>query len=773
MKARKLFRILPLVILLTGFGIAADFPTRLQDDLIAYYRSNLPVKLHIFTNQPAYAAGDTIFFKATFLTAADAKLIGGREIVTIQLKDNSNRIVAEQKGLLNNGLGEGYLVVPDSAQEGICTLTAFNSWMKNQDPGFFFKRRLTISGSTTFSASPEIQFFPEGGKLIPDATNKLVVRGPAGTEARIFSNDEQVAEFTCNKAGLASFFIKPNGQDKLTYSTGMSEHKISLPVAIEQGLNIQLTKNDGTKSFRVVVQKSAQFDIDETVYLLVWNHAQILLKSELSFRKKENFATQFPTNNFTSGIHGITLFTPDGKVLAERLFYVNNSRTKGLRLEMNGGISSLREEIEAKLSLDDQLEGGEFAITVYDADLFPATFMYDNSSNNLEKWFEFSSDVADIDIPPLTTLSDIDLYLITQKWRRYKWPDVLQRKISNQHPFQSNLTFSGRAIFHNSGKPVPDTTRLVFLLQNSLASYETITDANGEFDFPLLTSFTGVETVYCQAYQGETPLSNVSIVPQDFLSTLASTNFVSSSEHDQYYQFIHQKEEIDQVYLSTTSLAIKQPEHIDPEILGIVRADATILLEDYLPFPTMRETIHEIIPFLKARSGTNGEFTRMYFSDLKLESDEDPVYIIDGRLTDDTKYFLALDPRDVVSVKLIHDSKKLIPFGLSKKGLVIVETNRPENLRTIPLTKSFFRSTGLSEKKSYPLRQRVTQHSRIPDLRACLYWNPRVKIIPGKSTSFSFRTPDNPGRFMIVIDGMTSSRQLVHFESELKVTFSK
>lgn len=767
--------------MLTGFGVAVDFPTRLQDDLIAYYKTNVPVKLHLFLNQPAYTSGDTLYFKATFMTAANAQLISGREVITVNLRDNRNNIVVEQKAVLNNGLGDGYLVLPDSIPGGIYTLTSFSSWMRNQDPAFFFNRRITISGQSLFSASTdEINFFPEGGKLIPDATNRIVVRAAAGTEGKIFSNGTQVASFSCNHTGLGSFFLKPDEQSQYSYSSGTSLAKIPFPVPIQQGINIQLARVDRHKSFRVVIQKSARMAIDETVHLLVWNHAQILSKSELSFRKKESFVTQFPTADFREGIHGLTLFTSDGSVLAERLFYVNlDSVDAGLKIEMTGSQFQVRDKVEAVLSLADLAQGGDFAVTVYHADVFandlPFANKIDHSSNNIEAWFNFRSDIADSGVPTLSTLSDVDQYLVTQQWRRYSWPDVLQRKVSNLYSFESNMTFTGRAVFRDTGKPVPDSTRLDFLLQNSLASYETITDTNGKFEFALVTSFDGSETVYFQAYQQEKPLLNVSIILDDPASKTGTTRFVTTDQKDKYYAFSNDKREIDEVYLSTRSLKIPQSEARNSEILGILEPDVTIRLQDYHAFPTMRETIHEIIPFLKARTGADGNFTRIFFSDLQAEANEDPLYIIDGNLTDDTDYFLSLDPKEVSSVRLVHDTRKLAPFGpwLARKGLVIVETNRPEKSRTIPPTKSVFTHTGLNERKSYPLHQTFLQRPRIPDIRACIYWNPRVRIAPGKPISFSFQTPDNPGRYIIVIDGITSTHQLVHLERELNVDFPK
>jgi len=61
----KYFLITGSILISPAFITGDDFVEQLQANLDFHYKSNVPVKLHLFHNQPEYAPGDTVYFKAT------------------------------------------------------------------------------------------------------------------------------------------------------------------------------------------------------------------------------------------------------------------------------------------------------------------------------------------------------------------------------------------------------------------------------------------------------------------------------------------------------------------------------------------------------------------------------------------------------------------------------------------------------------------------------------------------------------------------------------
>jgi hypothetical protein len=95
------------------------FLVQLQAKLSRYYNKNIPLKLHVFLNQPAFASGDTLRYKTTLVADSDHGLIPDRQIVNIRLLDDKSNVVLDSKIVLNNGIGTGQLVLPGQMKQGI------------------------------------------------------------------------------------------------------------------------------------------------------------------------------------------------------------------------------------------------------------------------------------------------------------------------------------------------------------------------------------------------------------------------------------------------------------------------------------------------------------------------------------------------------------------------------------------------------------------------------------------------------------------------------
>src|SRR5690606_14118501 len=51
--------------------------------------------------------------------------------------------------------------------------------------------------------------------------------------------------------------------------------------------------------------------------------------------------------------------------------------------------------------------------------------------------------------------------------------------------------------------------------------------------------------------------------------------------------------------------------------------------------------------------------------------------------------------------------------------------------------------------------------SRIPDMRTTLYWLPKLIVKPGETNAINFFTSDLKGKFMVVLEGISSSGEPV------------
>ncbi len=76
---------------------------------------------------------------------------------------------------------------------------------------------------------------------------------------------------------------------------------------------------------------------------------------------------------------------------------------------------------------------------------------------------------------------------------------------------------------------------------------------------------------------------------------------------------------------------------------------------------------------------------RVWIDDIDKMGTDDPVYVIDGVMTDDTDYFMSLKPENVSTIKVVCTMEKLRVFGaVGRNGVVLVETKLLDNAKNVP-----------------------------------------------------------------------------------------
>src|SRR5690606_5784640 len=186
---------------------------------------------------------------------------------------------------------------------------------------------------------------------------------------------------------------------------------------------------------------------------------------------------------------------------------------------------------------------------------------------------------------------------------------------------------------------------------------------------------------------------------------------------------------------------------MEEEVSG---ADIVVNFDDYFLFPTMAETLREIVPSLQYRKQRGRDVVRLFFEDRRRFAEEEPLYVIDGVVTDNTAYFLNLKPNDVASVRIINSAPKLHMLGaIGTNGIILVETKVPENTSRVPRSRSVFRLLGLNEASSRHKEEFAARPPRVPDLRTNLYWNPRILSDSTGDIVIPVYSSDVPGEYRI------------------------
>lgn len=758
------------------------FVVRLKEKLTMFYESRLPVKLHLFFNQPAYSPGDTAYFHLSFLSSQGLRGIGGRQIIQVSLMDDQNTPVIQQQVLIRDGFGYNQLVIPPSLPAGMYTVTAYSNWMKNYDKSLLTQTRLPIVTEKALVSKPVYTpaFYPEGGNLVQQVSNKIVMTGAPGTQNNIVtSSGNTVATCTLDSAGLGLFFLTP--QPGETYSAvGDKDVRTALPASTNSGVNMLLTRAGAEAPVRVILQAGQQtFTTGDTrAYLVISAQGHAYYSATIQFGESRNGLVMIPAGDLPTGMTRATLFRPDGTVLAERLFLVEDVAPVQITSTFDKEVYNTREKVTVKLHVEDKkgITKTKLRVRVYQHDLFPPV-----ASPRIHPLLVSGNLPYPAYAPLLTTAPQtFDNFLITQQDKLFAWPDVWNNTgMGNDYTVGTSLRFAGRAAYQQSSKPLPDSTRITFFLEKDIMTYSIYLNKDGRFSFPLLNDFIGDDLVYYRADVKGVTVKDVVVTMslEDAVPPVPGnrTVYQETATPSPYATFATQKLTIDQAYGFLKHAQQQNYEKVNPhafleeEIFG---PDVTVNLRDYLLFPDMEETLREIIPFVQHRWHSKQHVVRVYLPDVEAFGKESPVYIIDGVLTDDTDYVMSLKPEDIATIKVVCSNDKLRTFGLiGNSGIVLVETTIPGNAANVPVPVTTLKVHGITPVKPLLTGADANATQRYPQVLSALYWNPDVTTDDAGNATVSFYTPDNTGEYSIQIDGITYSGKPVTASGKFNVVY--
>jgi hypothetical protein len=763
-----------LMIILYFSSVAAiaqqNLTSQWQEKLSDFYKLQPPVSLHLFFSQPAYAPGDTAYFRAAFLSAADLLPVKGDQIIALDVVNNLGEVLLHQEFRMKDGWSGNQIVWPADFAPGIYRVVAYSDWMRNFSNSLFFQTELTVSGPTDFvctKGEAGLNYYPEGGRLVAGVVNKVVVATADAQQVLVSdSKGQSVAESVTNEAGYGFFFITPDSDE--TYTIKSAADSIQMQAKAD-GIALQLTPvSDGIGSHRLILQASRSFPgRQQDLVLTVARHDQIYYSAMLRFEDRDYLATAIPSSVLPMGLCFLSINTMTGDELASRVFF--NQAQSPLRpvTDLSKREVNVREELKVDFSLKDQLGTPELArisVSVYQTELFeksPSRNPIDeyllpvsDFSERSNRFWEYSNDPA-----------TLDHYLITQRWPWYTWKQVLHSKPSPSYAFKDHQFIRGRLVDANSGRPMEEVVSVTFYFSNTGKVYTIWTDASGLLEAYFLFDYYGDEELFYWIEKNGMRIKGVRLELDNDLPKYGRVEKPEvRSTPDNYYAYANFRSEIFQSYFYfiekklPVNLQIVSPNHVLEGFLSGV--DIDIDLDDYLRFPTMQETLREVVPFLSCVRTKGQDVVRVYRPDIHQVSSGPPIFMIDGVITDDVDYFLGLDPEKVDKIKLVQSSAKLNKLGvLGRNGFVLVETKIQNNMLNVPQENSYLTIKGLTRELQFPseLPHWQKSNTRSPRPKPMLFWQPTLQLDGEGKTSFVVQTSDDTGQFVVHIEGLTTS----------------
>ena len=198
----------------------------------------------------------------------------------------------------------------------------------------------------------------------------------------------------------------------------------------------------------------------------------------------------------------------------------------------------------------------------------------------------------------------------------------------------------------------------------------------------------------------------------------------------------------------------------------------TTILDEYTRFPTLEETLVEILNTAGYRSGSDGERYIRILQDFETFDEpfnNDPALVlIDGVMVRDHAAIRDFNAKRIEKIELIRDQFQMADQAY--QGMMVISTFEGDYADTFQASNSSIGSLQMArpEKNYYMEDHSNGSASRIPDYRTVLLWEPHLELNT-EPIDLPFFTSDVPGIYEVFLEGFTEYGKPISGRLEFEV----
>ena len=787
-------RILNLAMLLSWlpfFAIAQISETRdsLQRILDQLSSAALPAeKVFIHSDRSLYISGERIWYKILCLNAASQLPTELSRAVYVELLNNENQQVTAQVICLAKGSGNGVIEIPSNLASGIYYLIAYTGWMKNAGPDHYFLKTLKIlnpfqpvlpeENQSTGTATKKwpVYFYPEGGILLADAENQLVLTAhdqygkPAAVKGIIKDQDDKpVVSFSSDKSGQGSvrFIPETDRQYKAVVEQGVSNAEYLIPPVQSESWLLSLTSRNesnlvltlhhptgftGKPAF-VVIYSEGRYRYIQTVTLTAIPAVINLAASSLGY-----------------GTNYILVIDNHFEPICYRpVFRSQQTSLKPMiqNLQMN---YKNRDKVALSFKLGSlpgmYLTSDLSVAVVLDDDEKPVTDLSIQNYLSVSPGFDRGLLLHESGNTDDMTSADMQMIIMgntSPPWKIVATP----HRDSIFLPEMEGQVLSGS--LRNKVSAAPEVNKAVYFswVGETRDVKLTYTNSDGRYFFKLPEG-EGNRPIFIQ-----TPASQDESIL--FVDAQFSRRFVKP------HPFIFNLSEYSKKYLEQlllnyqTAVAYKTNEKkMTSAVAGMDfygKPNELYTMNNYIKLPVMEEFFRELVKSTILTKEKGAYKINVLDGNLNRIIGTNPGYMIDGVPIFKSSMILESDPQIFKDIRVVNS--RYLYGNIGWDGIVDLSTHSGD-FSDFDLPPASIRQTiQLFEYKAEYLpvlyNTAKSMANTLPDYRTLLLWNPNITTGPEGRASIEFTTSDVVGRYKIVVQGVASTGQLIYLEQAFNV----
>jgi len=779
-------------------SIANSITTKLQK----YFSDRIVEQAYLHFDKPYYAAGDTIYFKA-YLTAGESHEPSSiSRVLHVDLINENNKVYKSILLQVTNGVTWGDFALSDTLSKGNYRIRAYTNWMLNNKVGDYFVQTIPVGSLHTSKIAesyttqpqkinkPDVQFFPEGGALVPGIRCKVAFKaiGSNGlginVKGEVLDNEnKQVAIFSSEHLGMGYFNLKSiegkSYKAKLTYPDGSTDF-VNLPKVEANGVALTINNDLPVRALVNIVTTQAYYrnNKNKNYTLIIYSGGQLSTYN----CKLDSQITIFGILKKTlhTGIAAFTLFSPAGEPLSERLIFIQKNDQLKMDLTGDKTIYARREKISLKLKVGNSIPSiltSHLSVSVINEDKVPVD---ENKENTILTDLLLTADLKGYVEQPNyyflnateKTNSDLDLVMLTHGYRRFDWKPVLTNEpFQLTHQREQGLEISGTVTLLNGNAPGPLTLSLFSPDGGPMLKQEVGED--GVFRFSNLL-FMDSSRFVIKPLDEKLKAKTLIIVNKDqSLPVTADTGrFFAQSDVNKlmpaYLDNTKARMDESAKYSSGNHVVLKEVNikstYKSSNINGAGYADQVIRREDFGKITgSFSDVFYGRLIGVKF-VGPQGNKSPYLNITRSLSPISVPMLVVlDGVMlgSDESSTIDAIDVNDIETIEVLKSANATAYGVRGAAGVLIITTRRGSDLGD-PISKvSTQRLLATSPKGFYKAREfyspkydHIENHFGRKDLRTTIYWNPELVTDKNGDASFDYYNADGTGNYRVVIEGI-------------------
>lgn len=822
MNCTRFYRsLIALALIFTGLG--AGYAQQI-DSMVNVYGEKFPQeKIYVHFDRPAYNTGETIWFKAYLFTGIIPSPISRNFYA--EILDQSGKVLQKKILPIYEGSSAGHFDLPANLPPTV-VFRAYTSWMLNFDTTFLFSKTIRIlnktvpvaPGATTAKQSAgakpgtanaaagsiptavTLRFFPEGGELVTGLESAVAVKItdvyglPVNAEGAIKDNaGATVATFSTTHDGMGRFSFEPQAGKKYTAEwtdEKKQTHKTPLPEPKSIGIVLQCAPTGNREAFIIRRSQDAPDNL-KTLYLLGYFNSQVVYKARLNLQQNFMVSGSIPLEGIPTGMMQMTVFDANWKPLAERISFVNKEdyffTTRVIPITKS---TERRAKNTLVIDVPDTLKTN-LSLAITDAGLTKA----DPDADNIVSHLLLSGDLRGYIHNPYyyftgnddTVRAHLDLVMLTNGWRRFKWEELAAGKLPTIKFPRENYLSLNATLTGVLQSQVPKNTQLNVFLQAKDSSRQLFflaMDSSGKFKQDGLVFFDTVSVFY--QFNNSKHLANKAVVnftngtlkspavikpdtawrvPMPLDTSLLNRGRYFASEAERLKPELEKKVKVLETVTVKARQKSKQQQMDERYTSGLFSGgDATTfdLTDDVSAMGAFNifSYLQGRVAGLQISTGGGGTQLQWRGATPALFLNEMPV---------DVSAIENIPVNDIAYVKAFRP-----PFfgatGGGAGGAIAIYTKKggegnSSTANVGGLDKS--KLTGYAVPKEFysPDYSKETTNADLPDIRTTLYWAPY--ILTDKNShkiTLTFYNNDVSKRLRIILEGMNEDGQLTRVE---------